>query len=233
VTPRRNLVLGLLVAIALLGQAATAAAQGGSITGTVTNKANNQPIAGAQILLVNTRIGGLTDAQGRYTIANVPAGTYIVSVTFLGYAEARQPNVVVRAGQAATANFQLDESVLSLRQLVVTGVSDPTSGVKLPFSVAKVSADQLQVGTQGSALEMISGKVAGAYVIRRAETRPDAEIQLRSPTSFETSSRPLFVIDGVVVATDNMGRETRPDHWACSRAARSRTSIRRKSKTSR
>jgi TonB-linked SusC/RagA family outer membrane protein len=206
-------VRGLLVGLALAGGALflhvpEVVAQAGTVTGTVTNKAGGAPLAGAQVVLANTRIGGVTDAAGRFTLNAVPPGTYTVVASFLGYAETRQSNVVVRTGQPATANLQLAEAVLSLQQLVVTGVTDPTAGVKLPFTVATVNAEQLQVSTSGSALELLSGKVAGAYVVRNTG-RPgsDAEIQLRSPTAFETSSRPLFVIDGVVVATDNMGRE--------------------------
>ncbi|MGH7467181.1 MAG: SusC/RagA family TonB-linked outer membrane protein [Longimicrobiales bacterium] len=180
----------------------------GSVTGTVTNRQSGQPLVGAQINLTNTRHGGLTDQAGRFNILNVPAGTYTVVVTFLGFTEGRHANIAVRAGQPSSLTFQLQETVLSLQQLVVTGVTDPTSGLKLPFTVAKVNAEQLQVAPSGSALEMIAGKVAGAYVVRNSgKPGSDAEIQLRSATAFETSSRPLFVIDGVVVATDNMGRE--------------------------
>jgi TonB-linked SusC/RagA family outer membrane protein len=206
-------VRALLVGLALAGgglflHTPEAVAQAGTVTGTVTNKQSGQPLPGAQVNLVNTRFGGVTDSNGRFNILNVPAGTYTVAVTFLGYAEGRQPNVLVRAGQPAALTFQLEEAVLSLQQLVVTGVTDPTAGVKLPFTVAKLDSTTLGVPVAGSAVAMISGKVAGAY-ITRSSGRPgsDVEVQLRSPTAFETSSRPLYVVDGVIVATDNLGRE--------------------------
>src|SRR5688572_27770192 len=174
------LALGLLAAVPI----ASSAQQRGVVTGTITNKQTNQPIIGAQVFLQGTRLGALSDQQGRYSIQNVPPGTYVALVTYLGFSELRFPNVVVRAGAPTTVNAVLDQTVLPMQELVVTGVTAPTEGVKLPFTVATVGKEQLQVSTSGSALELIGGKVAGAYVIRNSG-RPgsDAEIQLRSPTA--------------------------------------------------
>jgi TonB-linked SusC/RagA family outer membrane protein len=198
---------GLLVAVALAGGGLVwhtpelVGQNAGSVTGTVTNRQNGQPIPGAQVNLVNTRYGALTDQAGRFTIVNVPAGTYTVVATFLGYTEARQANLVVRAGQAASATFQLEETVLTLQQLVVTGVTDPTAGVKLPFTVSKVTADQLQVPTTNSALASIQGKVAGASVIRSSgQPGEGVQILLRSATAFENDNTPLIVVDGVILS---------------------------------
>jgi TonB-linked SusC/RagA family outer membrane protein len=199
-------VRGLLVGLALAGgglflHAPEAVAQAGTVTGTVTNKQSGQPLAGAQVSLVNARYGGVTDSNGRFTLLNVPAGTYTVSVTFLGYAESRRPNVVVRAGEPAALTFQLEEAVLSIQQLVVTGVTDPTAGVKLPFTNTRVGAAQLQLPTTNSALAAIQGKVAGASVIRSSgQPGSGVQILLRSATAFEGDNSPLIVVDGVILA---------------------------------
>jgi TonB-linked SusC/RagA family outer membrane protein len=196
------LVLGLLWA----GAAGPAFAQEtGAIVVTVKAKQSGAGLGGAQVTLTGTRQGGVTDPNGRYLLAQVPAGNHEVRVSYLGYAEMRRTNVEVRPGQTVTLDFELEEAVLSLQEIVVTGVTDPTAGVKLPFTVARVGSEQLQVASTGSPLEMLAGKVAGAY-IQRTSGKPgaDVDIQLRSPTAFETSGRPLFVVDGVVVATENM-----------------------------
>jgi TonB-linked SusC/RagA family outer membrane protein len=200
-------VFAALIALALAAPSYVSA-QTGAITGTVTNKATNTPIAGAQVQVAGTRYGAPTDENGRFSIPNVPAGSYALFVTYLGFGEVRQQNVEVTAGQPVNLTLQMEQTVLPLQELIASGVSDPTSGVKLPITVSRVGSEQLQVSTGGSPLQMIAGKVAGAY-IARTSGRPgaDVEIQLRSPTAFETSSRPLFVIDGVIVATDNMGNE--------------------------
>ena len=69
-------------------------AQQGSVTGQVTDKSNQQPVAGASVLLVGTSLQGRTNAEGRYSIAKVPAGQYQVQVRLIGYATATQPITV-------------------------------------------------------------------------------------------------------------------------------------------
>src|SRR2546426_6826916 len=51
-------------------------AQQGSVTGQVTDKSSQQPVAGAQVLIVGTSLQARTSREGRYSIAKVPAGQY-------------------------------------------------------------------------------------------------------------------------------------------------------------
>jgi TonB-linked SusC/RagA family outer membrane protein len=177
------------------------AQQTGNIAGSITNKQNGQPVVGAQVFLQNTRYGGLSDASGRYLISNVPAGTYAAVATYLGFADVRQANVVVRAGAVAQVNIAMEPTVLPLQELVVTGTTDPMSGLKMPVTVAKVTKEQLQVPATNGALAMIQGKVAGVSVVRSSGAPgQSATIMFRSPTSSELSNEPLIVIDGVVIA---------------------------------
>jgi hypothetical protein len=198
----------VLCAAAVVGTPVSAFAQTGAISGTVTDKATNAPLVGAQVQVAGARYGAPTDENGRFSIPNVPAGTYTVFVTYLGFAEVRQQNVEVTAGQPVSLTLQMEQTVLPLQELIASGVSDPTSGVKLPITVSRIGSEHLQVASGGSPLQMLAGKISGVY-IARTTGRPgaDVQIQLRSPTAFETSSRPLFVVDGVIVATDNMGNE--------------------------
>jgi len=202
---KRAIYLAVALVTALVGQPWSLAAQqqAGTVTGTVTDKATGQPLVGAQVQLANTRYGASSDDQGRFTIPGVSPGTYTVVVEFIGFAEIRQNNVQVPAGGSATLAFEMEQTVLPLQELVVSGVSDPTAGVKLPFTVSRVSQEQLQVPTTSSALAMLQGKVAGAY-ITRGSGKPGSGVNiiLRSPTGFESENSPLIVIDGVIVARD-------------------------------
>jgi TonB-linked SusC/RagA family outer membrane protein len=200
---RVNLRPTLLSAVALLVPLCLAAQQTGSITGSVTIREGNQPLAGVQVFIRNTRHGTLTDGQGRFVIANVPPGTHHVTAQHIGYSAAQNPAVIVRAGQPAVANFVLSATALPLQELVVTGVSDPIAGIKSPITVAKVTTAQLQVPTAGSALGALAGKVAGATVLRTSG-RPGqgVSILLRTATASEgvTRNDPLIVVDGVILA---------------------------------
>ena len=190
------------------------AQQTGTITGTVTNKQTGQPIGGAQVFIRNSRYGGLTDAQGRFTLQNVPAGSHLLVVQVIGYTEGQNAATVVRPGQPTVVPFSLEPTALPLQQIVVTGVTDPTAGVKVPFTVAKVTAAQLQVPSTGSALGALTGKVAGAKVMQTSG-RPGqgVSILLRTATASEgvTRNDPMIVVDGVILArsvgvSDSTGR---------------------------
>jgi TonB-linked SusC/RagA family outer membrane protein len=199
----RHFTTALVVAALLAApEAGKAQAPAGAVTGVVTNKANGQPLSSAQVFLKGTRYGGLTNAQGRYQIPNVPAGTYTLVVGIIGFAEATHSNVVVSAGPV-TRDFALTEAVLPMQALVATGTVDPTAGVKMPVTVARIGADQLQVPTAGSAMASIAGKVAGASVIRNSgKPGEGVSILLRTATASEgiEKNEPLFVVDGVILA---------------------------------
>jgi TonB-linked SusC/RagA family outer membrane protein len=175
------------------------------ITGTITEDATSKPLVGVQVFAEGTRYGTLTGADGRYAL-NLPGGrSYILVARFIGYRDARQANVSVPDNGAVTVDLRLKQAVLALEEIVVTGVVDPTSGAKLPFTVSKIPSEALQVPAVASPLEALSAKVAGANVIAQTgQPGTGAGIVLRTPTSIYGSNAPLFVVDGVIL-TQSLG----------------------------
>src|SRR5438445_788608 len=90
----RVLASGLASAFALLVAASSLAAQQatGKLEGSVTDQ-QGAPIANAQVTIVGTAFGALTDAKGYYFMNNVPVGTYTVRARFIGYTPAEVPGV--------------------------------------------------------------------------------------------------------------------------------------------
>ena len=207
---RFTLALALALALAsLLFVASDAAAQSGSIAGRITNRATSQPMSGVQIFLQGTNVGTLSDAQGRYLLLNVPAGRHVVMARFLGFSDATQRNIQVTAGETAAVDFELVETVLSLEQVTVSGSLDPVAGVKSPFSIGRVSTENLTtVPAMQDPITSIQGKIAGVTVVRSTGQPGEdvnsvtAGIVLRTPTSISGSVTPLFVVDGVVLARE-------------------------------
>ena len=74
-------------------------AQQGTVAGQITDKSNQQPVAGAAVLISGTSLQGRTTREGRYIITKVPAGRYNVQVRLIGYATATQP-VTVASGES-------------------------------------------------------------------------------------------------------------------------------------
>jgi len=157
------------------------------------------PLPSVQISLEGTRIGGLTNQDGRYQVTLVPPGTYTVIAQIIGYHTEQQVGVVVLAGTAASANFTLRTEVLSLAGLVITGVTQATTRAMIPFTVERVSATDLVVPPSNAFLA-IEGRVAGARVIRGTQPGSGVEILMRTPTSVNRNTTPLMVVDGVILA---------------------------------
>jgi TonB-linked SusC/RagA family outer membrane protein len=92
---------------------------------------------------------------------------------------------------------------------VSTGVTDPVTGKKAPFSVAHISADQLPVPSTGDVLASLRGKVAGATIRVGGQPGSDLSIQLRAPTSFRGNTQPMIIVDGVIQLQDDPSLQSR------------------------
>ena len=184
--------------IALLFSGATALAQTGTITGTVTEAESGRPIPDVQVDLAGTSIVAVTRDDGRYTLL-APPGTYTVRVRRLGFVPELMPNIVVAADAPTTANFQLRSSATILEQTVVTGYGQQEARDRTGV-VDKVTSEEFNTGRVVNPEELIQGKVAGLQVIDNAEPGGGTSIRIRGGTSVTSSNEPLIVIDGIPIA---------------------------------
>ncbi|MEX2281848.1 MAG: SusC/RagA family TonB-linked outer membrane protein [Gemmatimonadota bacterium] len=171
----------------------------GSIRGTVRDAEGNAALAGAQISIEALRVGTVSNADGRYSVANVPAGTHSVTVTLIGFAAERR-SLTVTAGAATVADFVMRTQVLGMSEIVVTGVTEATSTARLPFTVAKVSKEDMPVPPR-TAESAIQGKVAGVTIVQSTQPGEAAAIMLRTPVSINRNTSPLIVVDGTILTS--------------------------------
>jgi len=129
----------------------------GTVTGTVRDSGSQAPIAGATMSVVGTTIQASTDAQGYYTLANVPAGARTVRAEATGYF-AQSQNVDVPADSAATVDFQLS--------LQSSGVIDVWPGGSIQQAVDQALPGQTVLIHAGTYMPSSAGE---ALVVVRAE----------------------------------------------------------------
>lgn len=196
---RKTLTMALAGAfVCLLSAPLSVWAQGGRVTGTVTNVRTGYPVETAQVYVPGTRIGTLTDQNGNFTITIVPAGEVEVRVELIGY-KAQAQVVTIGQGETQVLEFQLEPTVLQLQELVVTGTAGRIPKAKLPFTVERLDVEDLPVPAT-SAERAIQGKGAGVRVVKGSGQPGDAaDIMLRSPTSITRSQGPLIILDGAIV----------------------------------
>jgi TonB-dependent starch-binding outer membrane protein SusC len=173
----------------------------GSVQGTVRSQAG-APLEAVTVTVTGTRQGALSRRDGRYTISGVPPGTYTVRANRLGFA-AREQQVVVAAGTAAEANFELTSAVLVLERVVATGYGTQARR-DVTGSVASVSAAEIATMPVPRVDQAIAGLVSGVQV-QTTNTQPGAQlrIRIRGGNSLQGSNEPLVVVDGVIGADLN------------------------------
>lgn len=175
--------------------------QKGTIRGSVVDATTGEPVANAHVEVKGTRFFAMSDRDGNFVIEALPAGRYVVEVATIGYSPMRIEDVVVGSGEV-TLTFELQTSIIQLQQLIVTGVVDPIAAEKIPFSVGKVTSENLPVPS-GDATTLVTAKVPGVYVMNAGTPGGEQHIQLRTPTTITKEGAPMYVVDGVILADDS------------------------------
>ncbi len=150
--------LGLLYVFLLSTIIANAAVkkddESGTITGTVTDKADGKPIIGASVNIPDLRRGSITDVNGHFTLNNLPKGVYLVQVSYLGYGTFNQK---VDFSKITTLDVQLQASSLEEGEVVITGVSKATEIKRDPVPMVAVGKTYLdQRSAAGNVIDMIA-----------------------------------------------------------------------------
>ena len=91
----------------------------GKLTGTITQKSDNTPAVGVNIMITDTYLGAASGQDGRFVILNIPPGTYSVRVDAIGFAPVVLQNVRITTSQTTEINIKLDESVVEGQEVTV------------------------------------------------------------------------------------------------------------------
>ena len=181
-----------LTALLVMASLGIASAQNRTVRGTVTAKADGQPVVGAYVQAEGTKIGTITGLDGDFQLDNVPSSAKNIVVTFMGYKEAKAPI-------AAVVNFVLEDDAEVLEGVVVTGMQKMDRRL-FTGSAAKVDASEAKLDGMADISRSLEGKVAGVSVQNVSGTFGTApKIRVRGATSIYGSSKPLWVVDGVIM----------------------------------
>ncbi|TGE10507.1 SusC/RagA family TonB-linked outer membrane protein [Hymenobacter fodinae] len=199
------LLSGLTLAQPAVAAAAPAAAKrdaaslvNSPVSGRVVD-AKGEGLPGVTVLLEGTTLGSATDATGAYTIANVPAGSYTLVVSSVGFTTSRQAITVVDGQPTQVASVTLNEDTQALKEVVVVGYGT-LSRQELTTSVASVSAPQIERQRVAGFDQALQGQAPGVQVTAPTGA-PGAgiNVRIRGNSSITGSNSPLYVIDGVPV----------------------------------
>ncbi len=118
------------------------AATTGKISGKVTDASSGEPLAGVNVIISGTTMGGATDVEGDYFIINVPPGTYTVEARMIGYTTLAISEVSVSVDRTITVDFAVTQTVLEGEQVTVVAEREI---VPMDVSASQVAASAEEV----------------------------------------------------------------------------------------
>jgi hypothetical protein len=92
----------------------------GKIRGKVSDAGTGEPLVGANVVVVGTSMGAATNTSGEFTILNIPAGTYTLKTSYVGYQAITLSNVRVNNDLTTEANFQLPTEGVTVATIEIT-----------------------------------------------------------------------------------------------------------------
>ena len=161
------------------------------ITGTVVSGDDGEPIIGASVVVQGaTGAGAITNIDGNFTI-DVPAGKKLV-VSYIGM---KTQTVTPKAGMVIT----LSSDAQLVDEVVVTGMQKMDKRL-FTGATSKVDASKAKLDGIADISRSLEGRAAGVSVQNVSGTFGTApKIRVRGATSIYGSSRPLWVVDGVIM----------------------------------
>jgi len=111
----------IIAAFCLFALSDMAAAQGtGTISGKVVDRSNDEPLIGANVMIVGASWGAISDLDGCFLIKGLPAGTYQVRFSFISYQAVTVAEVRVTADRDTRLSVALTPSSIQMQEVIVT-----------------------------------------------------------------------------------------------------------------
>lgn len=151
----------------------------GKVAGTIVDKETGEGIMFANIVLQETTLGTMTDFDGKFSLAGVPAGTYKMRVTVLSYTDLFVNELEVKDGETTTLNLEMTSAVEDLDEIVVSAkkVNNTEAAIlanrKKSLNVAEgISSEEIKklgAGNAAESVKSITGTTieGGKYMVVR------------------------------------------------------------------
>ncbi|MDC2810410.1 SusC/RagA family TonB-linked outer membrane protein [Bacteroides ovatus] len=170
-------------------------AQTQKVTGVVISEEDGQPVVGASVLVKGTTLGTITDVDGNFNLSNVPSSAKTLQISYIGM---QTQEVVIKPNLRVV----LKADAQKLDEIVVTAMGISREKKALGYAVQDVKSDALTRAANTDLAGALQGKVSGID-ITPSSGMPGAssKITIRGSRSFTGDNTPLYVIDGMPIAS--------------------------------
>ena len=172
-----------------------------TISGQVTDLATDEPLPGVNILAKGTTTGTVTDINGNYRL------TVADEVTTLVFSSIGYETVEEAISGRSTIDLLLAPDIQALSEVVVTAFGIEREKKALSYAVQEVDGEKLAAVGNTNLENSLQGKVAGVTV-RQTSGAPGSgsRINIRGSRSFRGNNEPLYVVDGLPIASGGDSR---------------------------
>lgn len=164
-----------------------------TVDGVVVDSKTKQPIPGVNVVVQGTKAGTSTDLDGKFKLTKLKNGDKLM-FSFIGYKD----QAVVFEGQKSVS-VSLVEEANQLQEVVVQVGYGSVKKKDATGSVALLTTKDFNKGSNVTAENLFSGRVAGLTVNTSGAPGSGSEIRIRGGSSLNASNDPLIVIDGLPV----------------------------------
>lgn len=167
------------------------------VNGSVVSQSDGQPVIGASIMVSGTQIGTTTDLDGRFSLT-VPQGKSTLKISYVGME-------TLEVSARPTMKIVLADDDNSLGEIIVTGYGVTR---KAAFTGAATSVDTKTITnkTDANPIKALEGTVPGLQLsMESGQPGAPATIFIRGRNSLNSSTQPLYVVDGVPYTSDAVG----------------------------
>jgi outer membrane receptor for ferrienterochelin and colicin len=191
----KHLFLSLVIITLAASPAVLSQQLTGTIEGTALDQATRMPLIGANIIVMHTTFGAVTDAEGKFVIRNIPVGNYSVQFRMVGYATFTKTDIIVRSQRITAVSGELTEQTIESEQVVVTAGYFRQNDVQ-PLSITALSAEEIRraPGSGGDISRVIMGLPSLAKVNDQSNS-----LIVRGGSPLENA----FYLDGIEIPNIN------------------------------
>jgi len=182
----------ILTTLILIAPHALHAGVTGKISGKISSSETGTPVIGATIQIEGTNFGSVSDQKGRFTILNIPPGTYSVKISYIGLETSLLGNVQVTADLTTWLDLAMNPTILEGQEVVVNAPVD---------AIEKDLTGTRSVVTQEQFNSLPISEISQALYLQSGVAGSDADLIVRGGRSNQVA----FLIDGVYVQDPFLG----------------------------
>ena len=165
-------------------------AQVTQVTGVVTAEDDSQPIVGASVRVEGTKLGTVTDINGKFHFSDLPANARTLVITYMGMQTKKvaiSPDMKIAL---APDQQNLDDVIV-----VAFGKQKRES---FTGSAGVIKTEDITKSMSSDAIESLNGKVAGVQMVESNDpAASNPLILVRGISSINAGTAPLIVVDGL------------------------------------